>query len=389
MKDLSEWTNRDYWLWLLSIPGLYRSQISSLIQYFGSPKEIYLAPAGEYEVFARLGLKWIRNVPAAKEVSFLQKIQDKMDRTCAQFVFIDEEAYPGKLRNLPDAPYGLFYRGNLPKEDLYTVAIVGARACSAYGQNMASEISRLAAECGMQVVSGMALGIDGIAQSTCLECGGRSYAVLGCGVDRCYPPEHLSLLQSLIEKGGVLSEFPIGTAPLKIHFPMRNRIISALSDAVIVVEAREKSGSLITADMALDQGKEVYAVPGRSIDVLSFGCNRLIEESAAQIVLSPRTLMDDLKEHAKQQGKLLNEAVKRKTTAKNPAGKAFTKSALAPDEERVYSFLDLSPFGTEALQRATGLSFGALSAALWGLEVKGLAKQIGQNQYVKGDPIEK
>ena len=187
---------------------------------------------------------------------------------------------PGRLLPFRDRPAGLFVRGTLPAKDRFTAAIVGARSCTELGRQTAERLAFRLAEAGVQVISGLALGIDGAAHKGALEAGGKTFAVLGCGADRCYPRENYGLFHKMEIQGGVLSEFVPGTSPLPMNFPMRNRIISGLSDAVILVEAREKSGSLITADLALEQGKEVFAVPGR-ITSLSRGCNRLIQNGAA------------------------------------------------------------------------------------------------------------
>lgn len=205
-----------------------------------------------------------------------QKMKDKGIRT----VSFDDRVYPGRLREIPDKPFLLYYIGELPVETMPCVAIIGARMCSEYGRFVAAELAAGLAKRGIQVVSGMADGIDGIAQRSALEHGGMSYGVLGCGVDVCYPSSNRTLYQTLQIQGGILSEFPPGTKPETYHFPMRNRIISGLADLILVIEARERSGTRITVNMALEQGKEVYAVPGRITDELSRGCNRMILEGA-------------------------------------------------------------------------------------------------------------
>ncbi len=205
-----------------------------------------------------------------------QKLKDKGIKT----VSYDDRIYPGRLREIQDKPFLLYYIGELPAEAMPCVAVIGARMCSEYGRFIAAELAAGLAERGIQVVSGMADGIDGIAQRSALEHGGMSYGVLGCGVDVCYPSSNRTLYQALQIHGGILSEFPPGTKPEARHFPMRNRIISGLADLILVIEAKERSGTRITVNMALEQGKEVYAVPGRITDELSRGCNRMILEGA-------------------------------------------------------------------------------------------------------------
>ncbi len=172
-----------------------------------------------------------------------------------------EKEYPGRLKEIYDPPYALYVKGKLPDNTARAAAIVGARSCTPYGEKYALEYGKKLAECGIQVISGLARGVDGIGQRGALLGGGKTFAVLGSGVDVCYPKNHMGLYLDILEQeGGILSELPPGTPPLPQHFPRRNRIISALSDIVLVMEARERSGSLITADLALEQGKDVYAL---------------------------------------------------------------------------------------------------------------------------------
>lgn len=188
--------------------------------------------------------------------------------------------YPARLREIPDPPACLYVKGRLPENDRPSVAVIGARDCSAYGRSVAMQLGAGLGAAGVQVVSGMARGIDGISQEAALDAGGTSFGVLGCGADICYPAQNRGLYEKLCAEGGVLSEYEPGTPPRAWHFPPRNRIVSGLADAVVVVEARAGSGTLITVDMALEQGREVYAVPGRVTDGLSVGCNRLIRLGA-------------------------------------------------------------------------------------------------------------
>lgn len=204
-----------------------------------------------------------------------------------------DEEFPEKLRQIKNPPEGIYVRGQLPAEDKPTVAIIGARRCSTYGREMAEWFAGELAAAGVQVVSGMAAGVDGIAQRASLRAGGRSFGVLGCGTDICYPTDNRDLYETLQKCGGILSEYAPGTPPDAFHFPMRNRIISGISDAVLVVEAKERSGTLITVDFALEQGREVFVLPGRITDNLSAGCNRLLRQGAG-IALSPKDIMEEM-----------------------------------------------------------------------------------------------
>lgn len=210
-----------------------------------------------------------------------------------RLVTVGDEEYPHRLRRIPDAPYYFFIRGKLPVEDAPAVAVIGARECSEYGRYVARTLGEALGRGGVTVISGMARGIDGISQGAALEVGGYSIGVLGSGVDICYPAQNRALYEKLIKSGTVLSTYPLGTKALPQNFPPRNRIVSGLADAVVVVEARVKSGTLITVDMALEQGREVYVVPGRVTDRLSDGCNRLVKQGA-DMVLSPESFLEEI-----------------------------------------------------------------------------------------------
>ncbi|MCR4755539.1 MAG: DNA-processing protein DprA [Lachnospiraceae bacterium] len=212
------------------------------------------------------------------------KITSQLIKREINYITRNDEGYPRRLRDINSAPKQLYYIGNLPDQNMLSVAIVGARNCSGYGRQMAREFAREIAQAGIQVISGMADGIDGIAQMSALSVGGKSYAVLGGGVDICYPMGNMRLYERLMDEGGLISEFPVGSPTLGRNFAIRNRIISALSDAVLVIEAREKSGTLITVTYALEQGKDVYALPGRVTDSLSLGCNKLIADGAIPLI---------------------------------------------------------------------------------------------------------
>lgn len=209
------------------------------------------------------------------------------------FVNVTEQAYPKRLAQIPDPPFGLFYLGALPAQDAPSVAIIGARECSEYGRYVAAGLGDFLGRHGVQVISGMARGIDGISQEAALNAGGSSFGVLGSGVDICYPASNHGIYEKLKEQGGVLSEYGPGCPPSASNFPMRNRIVSGLCDILVVVEARMKSGTMITVDMALEQGREVYVVPGRVTDRLSDGCNHLAK-LGAEIFLSPELFLEEL-----------------------------------------------------------------------------------------------
>ena len=275
--------------------------------------------------------------------------------------------YPQKLNNYPKMPEILFAKGNLPDAKKPTAAIVGARACSPYGRIQAFRYAKILSSAGVQIISGMAYGIDAEAHKGALEGGTPTYAVLAGGVDICYPSGNRPLYDRILrENGGILSEQPPGMRARNYFFPARNRIISGLADLVLIVEAREKSGSLITAQWALDQGKIVYAVPGAVNEALSMGCHKLIYDGAG-IAYSPEILLRELG---------LNCENKVKSPEKNDLG-------LASDLKLVESCLDVRPQSTDFLIQKTGLPPEKIGSLLLELKLSGLVREIGRHYYIK------
>lgn len=273
--------------WLYNVPGMGRKTIRHLLSVKGTPEAVYHAKEQELESILSVlpgKQKLAQRITASKQNWNIEKAYAVLWKKGIRFVCLGMPSYPGRLARIPDAPYGLYFRGKLPEEERPAVAIIGARSCSEYGKRMAQHFGSALAMAGIQVISGMARGIDGLGQEAALQAGGYSLGVLGCGVDICYPAENRELYERLCETGGVCSEYPPGTAPRNSLFPSRNRIISGLSDAVLVIEAKNRSGTLITVDMALEQGKEVYALPGRITDALSEGCNRLLQQGANVVI---------------------------------------------------------------------------------------------------------
>ena len=365
-----------YWLWLCSCPGLYRPVIAGLMEYFRDPKQLYEAQTRELLRWKKLAdsetTKWVNSLIGYKDATSAAEAEETLARRNLHFVSRQSPLFPEKLLNLPDCPYGLFYRGSLPDPKKCAVAVIGARRCSSYGEQMAMVLGKALAKDGYQVISGMAAGVDGIAQSACLSAGGTSYAVLGSGADVCYPMENSSLYDRLPEEGGVISELPPKTPPLRHHFPLRNRLISGLADAVIVVEARAQSGSLITADLALDQGKEVYAVPGRYNDLLSYGCNRLIEQGAG-IVLSTESLLKNLA--------LALNLTRISSEDEEPVSRLLPE--MSPEEKRIYDALDSDAKSVDEIARQAGLTLLQSMRGLLNLQLQDLAAEVSKNRYIR------
>ncbi|MDD2972094.1 MAG: DNA-processing protein DprA [Lachnospiraceae bacterium] len=275
--------DKAYAYWLHGALERNNRLIDILLEEIGSPKEIYHTESRKVKSY--LTQKQFDKYTQITKNWHVELAYERLEHAKIQFMTKQDKDYPMKLREIPDAPFGIYIRGKLPDTNRQSVAIIGARECSAYGRYIARECGMALARSGIQVISGMARGIDGISQKGTVDAGGETYAVLGCGVDICYPESNRELYDKILEQGGILSEYRPGLMPLPRNFPPRNRIISGLSDAVLVIEARERSGTLITVDMALEQGREVYVIPGRITDSLSDGCNRLIRQGA-EIVLS-------------------------------------------------------------------------------------------------------
>lgn len=298
----------------------------------------------------------------------------------------DDTLYPEKLKLIENPPEKLYVLGELPDRNKKTVAIVGARECSPYGKNMAFEYARILAMEGVQIVSGLARGVDSAAHRGALAAGEKTFAVMGCGADVCYPEENQNLYEKIIGQGGIISEFEEKEEPIAWHFPMRNRLISGLADLILVVEAREKSGSLITADRALEQGRDVYALPGRVGDALSWGCNRLIAQGAG-IAWHPEELLVALFHRNFQQKEEVSSYNNKhnKIMPKNglPDIKFQQKniSGLAREEKKVYSCISLQPMHINEIVKNTGLALEDVLPAIFSLELQNLVIETTMNYY--------
>lgn len=295
-----------YLYWMFAAPGIGSKSGMDLIARLGSPREVYHRRERTVE-FIRTGSR--KEYAQYIREKTPEEVYEVLLRSGAQFTALPLSDYPEKLRHIPDPPFGLTWLGSLPDPDIPAVAVIGARQCSDYGRRMAEQFGRDLAVGGAQVISGMAVGIDGLAQRAAISAGGRSYAILGSGVDICYPKENRDLYEHLPGRGGIISEQPVGMKPLPKHFPMRNRLISGFCDALLVIEARRRSGTLITVEMALDQGRDIFAIPGRITDALSDGCHQLIREGASIATCSGDVL-----------GTLFPEKIRKKKAGERSSG---------------------------------------------------------------------
>lgn len=292
-------TDEMYVYWLCQIKHLRRRTIEQLYREFGDAKMIYRATEEQFAQCHFLTERERGLLLLAKKDTVWKKQWEKAIERDVSIITCIHEQYPEKLRHIYQPPKCLYVKGKLPDESRISLGIVGARDCTAYGRDMARMFGYRLAEHGVQIISGMAKGIDGWSHQGALEAGAETFAVLGTGVEVCYPSSHQALFQSIQRHGGLISELPLYTKAVPQSFPQRNRIISGLSEGLLVVEARERSGSLITADAALEQGKDVFVIPGRIGDELSVGCNRLIRQGAIP-VLSPRDILEYYKIERKE-----------------------------------------------------------------------------------------
>lgn len=350
-----------YDLWLYSLLGIGRKTCMKLWEQGYTGEKLY---AGDDRCFSMLNEKQKGSLINGRKIT-KNKIQDTYEKMLQEGIFMTvfgDADYPRQLYQIPDAPAVLFYKGILPKPTQKSIAIIGARNCSNYGIACAKHFAGVFAQNGVAVISGMARGIDGVAQSTAMENGGYSAAVLGSGVQVCYPPEHIRLYHTLSQKGCILSEYLPSEKAAANHFPARNRLISGLADALLVVEAKEKSGTLITVEMALEQGKEVYVVPGRIDDVLSSGCNELLYEGAG-IAVSPEKMLEDL------------------YGMKGSSSDNSEEKIYSDMEKKVIDVLESTPLFLDEIQRRTGLSDDVLFPTLLNLMLQHQIKQTTSGWY--------
>lgn len=367
--------NIKYWIWLSSLPGLGARKFAELKARFGSPEEVWKVVHSYAPELCGIHPELYEALISDRHKQKVDIYMNKAKRLNIGVITVEEEGYPDNLSKIFDPPQVLYTRGNIIKEDKNAVAIVGSRRASHYGLKMAESLAYELACRGIAIVSGMARGIDAAAHRGALKAGGRTIAVLGCGVDIVYPREHRELMMQIISTGAVVSEFAPEAPPLQLNFPARNRIISGLSLGVIVVEAAEKSGSLITADFALEQGREVFAVPGNINNHNSIGTNKLIKQGACLV-----TCVEDVIEEIGLQYLIPGEG---KCSENIHSGFNFSKEADISDEERkVLKLITFEPLHIDRISKISGLSIGSINFVLTMLELKGLVRQLPGRMFV-------
>lgn len=352
-----------YWVAFNLIKGIGAVRLQTLLDHFGDLSLAWKASTVELES-SGLSPKIIQNIQKMRQQVDLERIMADIERQHIQILTWQDEKYPARLKEITQPPPVLYLRGSYELEDAWAVAVVGTRHITAYGRQVAEELGSFLGSHGITVISGLARGVDAVAHTAALDAGGRSLAVMGSGVDRLYPPENRQLADRLIEAGGLISDYAPGTPPDSANFPPRNRIISGLSLAVVVVEAGLESGAMITANFAAEQGREVFAVPGNIHAPQSAGTNRLIQDGAHPL-LDPHEILTALELTCVEE-------------------KIATRRSLPadPTESRLLDEIGFEPVHADDLSARLDLPIETVSAALTVMELKGMIRQVGGMSYV-------
>jgi DNA processing protein len=357
-----------YWIALNLIPDIGPVRVRRLLSAFGNPETLFTVPVGELMGIGDIGEERAGRIAGFQEWERVEREIKFAGQNDVRIVTLHDNLYPVLLRKLSDAPPVLYVRGSLRDTDRYAVAVVGSRHVTHYGTQVSEKIACDLASRGITIVSGMARGVDSASHRGALRAKGRTLAVLGSGIDVLYPPENRNLVRAISSSGAVISEFPFGTLPERGNFPRRNRIISALSLGVVVVEAAVDSGSLITVRYALDQGREVFAVPGNITSRNSKGTNDLIRNGAVLV----RNAEDIIEELKPQISGILREE-----------GESYVKSLprMTSGEKRIYEILDSVPKHIDIITRETEKTSSETLALLLSLELKGIVKQVDGKRF--------
>lgn len=362
-----------HWLALGRVKGIGNITCKALLDEFNDSEAVFEAPLKRLEQVPGISKKTALSIKNFNEWDWVEKEIGLIKRHSVQFLTMTDADFPMSLLSIPDPPPYLYVKGTFYKSDENAVAVVGTRLPTPYGIASAERISRDLAGFGITLVSGAARGIDSAAHRGAIAGKGRTIAVLGSGIDIVYPPENKKLYEQIISNGAVVSEFSIGTPPLATNFPQRNRIISGLVKGVLVVEASERSGSLITAQLALDYGRDVFALPGSVTSSKSKGTNKLIK-TGAKLVEDARDILEEMaikgSEVRSQKSEVMTD-----TTKEMPP-------RLSSEEEKIMNLLD-EPYFIDTIIRKTGLSASRISALLLDMELKGLVEQQAGKQFVR------
>lgn len=352
-----------YWVGFNLMPGIGRAKFSKLEGYFGDLEKAWNAGSAELRS-AGLDTKSVETILAKRSQISLDAELERLERYKIKVLTWNDPAYPPKLREIYDVPPVLYVRGTLAPEDEWSVAVVGTRRATVYGREVTQRIVSDLARSKITIVSGLARGVDSVAHRAALEAGGRTIAVFACGLDMVYPADNLKLAQLIMEHGALVSDYPLGTKPKAENFPRRNRIMSGLSLGVLVVEAGESSGALITANLGLEQNREVFAIPGSILSPASRGTNRLIQDGA-KLVRNAQDILEELNLTMIPQQLEMKELI--------PANEV---------ESLLLNHLSQEPTHIDEVRRRSGLPIATVSSTLAMMELKGMVRQVGGMNYV-------
>lgn len=370
--------NIKYWLAINNVPNLGAVTIKKLWDKYGNIKEVWEAEEGQILKVEDLNKAAVKAFLENRKSINLEKELDKVQGKNIKVLTLEDKEYPFALKNIYDPPPVLYIKGDLIKDDEKALAIVGTRKASRYGLEIAQRLASELATMGITIVSGMAMGIDTAAHKGALTAKGRTLAVFGCGVDVIFPSENKNLADEIVGSGALVSEFPVGTGTEKRNFPRRNRIISGLSLGVIVVEGHYDSGAMITAKAALDQGREVFAVPGNIEMEQSKGPHWLIKQGAKLV----ETVDDVLEELNLKVSQNRQPAAASSSTPLGTSRKQIDLSALPPDERKIIQVLSLEPKYIDNIAIESGLPISQVSSLLLMLEMKKIIRQLPGKMFV-------
>ena len=360
---------RKYWVAFSRIARIGAVRAGLLEGYFGSMEAAWRAGAGELRA-AGLDQGTVTSVVNTRPTIDPDAEMERLRRAGVKAYTWLDEAYPPRLKEIDDRPPVLYVRGTLLPEDEWAVAVVGTRRATPYGRQTGEHFAADLARHRITVVSGLARGIDAVAHRAALSAGGRTIAVMACGLDLVYPPEHAKLAQEIMARGALIGDYPLGTQPRSEYFPRRNRILSAVSLGVLVVEGDEDSGALITARQAIDQNREVFAIPGPIYAPSHRGANKLIREGEARLVTKAEDILEELNLTMATQQLELREVA--------PAD---------PTEAALLKVLSSQPIHIDEVQRASGLPMASVSGVLALLELKGMVKEVAPMSFVRARDV--
>jgi DNA processing protein len=358
---------RFYWFALQTVPGIGSRRYDVLIKRFQSPENALSASVVELRKLPDFGQKLIDALKSKVDWELAERQLERLEKSGARLLTLGDDEYPDALRRIYDPPPLLFLRGSFLPEDEQSVAIVGSRTCTQYGRQIAERLAIGLVERGLTIVSGLARGIDSLAQRGAIKAGGRTLGVLGCGLDVIYPPENEALYEEVAESGALVSEFLLGTKPDKHNFPSRNRIISGLSRGVIVIEAGKSSGALLTAKHALEQNREVFAVPGNISSAASVGANDLLKQGAIPVTTTADVLL---------------------ALGIDPQGRPLVSNRKPPpdlpkSDSLIWEQISDQPIQVDKIAALLKMPVADVLARLLNLEMSGLVRQLPGMQFIR------